>query len=66
MIHISQRISYNKYITDHANFILKSVHVGEIVLTGLLCKYQVYFALSKATVPDLTGIDVRISRYKIY
>ena len=63
MIHISQRISHNRYITDHANLILKSVHiVGEIVLTGLLCKYQIYLALSKATVPDLTDTNVSISR----
>ena len=41
MIHISQRISYNRHITDHANLILESVHVvGEIVLTGLQCSNQ--------------------------
>ena len=63
MIHISQRVSHNRYITDHAKLILKSVHVvGEIVLTDLLCKYQIYFALTKVTVPDLTDTSVRISR----
>ena len=62
MIHNSQRISHNRHITDHANLILKNVHVvGEIVLTGLLCKYQIYLALSKAIVPDLTYSSVRIS-----
>ena len=62
-VHISQRISHNRYITDHAKLILKSVHVvGEIVLTDLLCKYQIYLALSKATVLDLTYSRVRISR----
>ena len=62
MIHISQRISHNRHITDHANLILKSVHVvGEIVLTGLLCKYQIYLAPSKITAPDLT--DTSVSTY---
>ena len=59
-IYISQIISHNRHITDHANLILESVHVvGEIVLTGLLCKYQLYLALSKATVPDLMYSSVR-------
>ena len=64
MIHISQRISYNRHITDHANLILEIVHVvGEIVLTGLQCKYPIYLTLSKATVPILTYSSVRkISR----
>ena len=63
MIHISQRISHNRYIADYAKLILKSVHVvGEIVLTDLLCKFQIYFALTKATVPDLTDTSIRISR----
>ena len=60
MIHISQSISHNRHITDHANLILESVHViGEIVLTGLLCKYPIYLALSKATIPVLTYFSVR-------
>ena len=54
---------FSENITDHAILILESVHVvGEIVLTALLCKYQIYLALSKATVPDLTYSSVRISR----
>ena len=66
MIHISQRISHNRHFTDHANLILESVHVvGEIVLTGLLCKYPIYLALSKATVPDLTYSSVSVRPEKI-
>ena len=67
MIHILREYHITDISQIMQKLILKSVHVvGEIVLTDLLCKYQVYFVLSKATVPDLTGINVRISRYKIY
>ena len=65
MIHIFQRTSHNRHITDHANLILESVHVvGEIVLTGLQCKYLIYLALSKAIAPVLTYSSVRKYRVK--
>ena len=54
-----------RHITDHFKYHFESVHVvGEIVLTGLLCKYPIYFALSKATVPVLTYTSVRKYRVK--
>ena len=60
MIHISQRTSHNRHITYHANLILEGVCVvSEIILTSLLCKYPIYLALSKATVPVLTYSSVR-------
>ena len=61
-IHISQKLSHNRHITEHANLILESVHVvGQIVLTDLPSKYPIYLPLSIATVPDLTYSNVRIS-----
>ncbi|KAL5568197.1 hypothetical protein UlMin_024772 [Ulmus minor] len=54
---------FHVYCTQFLKTIFHS-YCSEVVLTGLQCKYPIYLALSKATVPVLTYSNVRKYRIK--